>query len=305
MSRELLPLEAGEQGADGAARTAARGAEAVGELDVEQLYLREVRRHRLLTPEEEVHYGRLARQGDPAARRRMIESNLRLVVKMARRYMNQGVPLLDLIEEGNLGLMQAVERFDPDKGFRFSTYASWWIRQAIERALISQAQTVRLPVHVAKAIRRYRRTARQLEALRRDGHAGPQEVARALGEDRRAVQDALDHEVKVESLDVAATPSNSHALVDNVVDESQDPVRSAQDESERRCLARWLQRLGAREREILARRFGLRDGEEATLEQVGREVGGISRERVRKIQQAALARLRAMAREAQALPAAE
>ncbi len=273
------------------------------ELDVEQLYLREVRRHRLLTPEEEVHYGRLARRGDSEARRRMIESNLRLVVKMARRYMNQGVPLLDLIEEGNLGLMQAVERFDPDKGFRFSTYASWWIRQAIERALINQAQAVRLPVHVAKAIRRYRRTARELEALRREGHAGPREVARALGEDARAVQDALEHEVKVESLDVPATPSNTHTVVDNVTDEGQDPAGCVQAESERRCLARWLHRLGEREREILVRRFGLRDGEEATLEQVGREVGGISRERVRKIQQAALARLRAMAREAEGLVA--
>ncbi len=131
-------------------------------MDATQLYLNEIGFSPLLTPEEEVHFARLAQKGDPAGRRRMIESNLRLVVKIARRYVNRGLSLLDLIEEGNLGLIRAVEKFDPERGFRFSTYATWWIRQTIERAIMNQTRTIRLPIHVVKELNVYLRAAREL-----------------------------------------------------------------------------------------------------------------------------------------------
>lgn len=132
------------------------------QLDATQLYLNEIGFSPLLTPEEEVHFARLAQKGDPAGRKRMIESNLRLVVKIARRYVNRGLTLLDLIEEGNLGLIRAVEKFDPERGFRFSTYATWWIRQTIERAIMNQTRTIRLPIHVVKELNIYLRAAREL-----------------------------------------------------------------------------------------------------------------------------------------------
>jgi len=131
-------------------------------LDATQLYLNEIGFSPLLSPEEEVHFARLSQSGDPAGRKRMIESNLRLVVKIARRYVNRGLSLLDLIEEGNLGLIRAVEKFDPERGFRFSTYATWWIRQTIERAIMNQTRTIRLPIHVVKELNVYLRAAREL-----------------------------------------------------------------------------------------------------------------------------------------------
>src|SRR5690554_4690447 len=131
------------------------------QLDPTQMYLNEIGFSPLLTPEEEVHFARLAQKGDPAGRKRMIESNLRLVVKIARRYVNRGLALLDLIEEGNLGLIRAVEKFDPERGFRFSTYATWWIRQTIERAIMNQTRTIRLPIHVVKELNIYLRAARE------------------------------------------------------------------------------------------------------------------------------------------------
>ena len=148
-------------------------------LDATQIYLNEIGFSPLLTPEEEVYFGRLARKGDPQGRARMIESNLRLVVKIARRYLNRGLTLLDLIEEGNLGLIRAVEKFDPERGFRFSTYATWWIRQTIERALMNQTRTIRLPIHVVKELNIYLRAAREL-TQKLDHEATAEEIAEHL-----------------------------------------------------------------------------------------------------------------------------
>ncbi|HBM10502.1 MAG TPA: RNA polymerase sigma factor RpoS, partial [Pseudomonas sp.] len=145
-------------------------------LDATQLYLNEIGFSPLLTPEQEVHFARLAQKGDPAGRKRMIESNLRLVVKIARRYVNRGLSLLDLVEEGNLGLIRAVEKFDPERGFRFSTYATWWIRQTIERAIMNQTRTIRLPIHVVKELNLYLRAAREL-TQKLDHEPSPEEIA--------------------------------------------------------------------------------------------------------------------------------
>lgn len=148
-------------------------------MDATQIYLGEIGFSPLLTAEEEVYFSRLALKGDQAARKRMIESNLRLVVKIARRYINRGLALLDLIEEGNLGLIRAVEKFDPERGFRFSTYATWWIRQTIERAIMNQTRTIRLPIHVVKELNIYLRAAREL-SQRLDHEPTPEEIAAAL-----------------------------------------------------------------------------------------------------------------------------
>ncbi len=150
-----------------------------GQMDATRLYLSEIGSSKLLTAEEEVYFARLAQKGDIKARQRMIESNLRLVVKIARRYMNRGLALLDLIEEGNLGLIRAVEKFDPERGFRFSTYATWWIRQTIERAIMNQTRTIRLPIHVVKEINVYLRAARKL-AQTLDHEPSPEEIATLL-----------------------------------------------------------------------------------------------------------------------------
>ena len=151
-----------------------------GQFDATRLYLNEIGISPLLTPEEEVHFARLAQKGEQAARRRMIESNLRLVVKIARRYLNRGLPLLDLVEEGNLGLIRAVEKFDPERGFRFSTYATWWIRQTIERAIMNQTRTIRLPIHVVKEINSYLRASREL-TQQLDHEPTPEEIAMLTG----------------------------------------------------------------------------------------------------------------------------
>ncbi len=210
-------------------------------LDATQLYLGEIGYSPLLTAEEEVYFARRALRGDVASRRRMIESNLRLVVKIARRYSNRGLALLDLIEEGNLGLIRAVEKFDPERGFRFSTYATWWIRQTIERAIMNQTRTIRLPIHIVKELNVYLRTARELSHK-------------------------LDHEPSAEEI-------------------------AEQDDDMKQSIVKWLFELNAKQREVLARRFGLLGYEAATLEDVGREIG-LTRERVRQIQVEGLRRLR-------------
>ena len=214
-------------------------------LDATQMYLSEIGFSPLLSAEEEVYFARKALKGDDAARKRMIESNLRLVVKIARRYNNRGLALLDLIEEGNLGLIRAVEKFDPERGFRFSTYATWWIRQTIERAIMNQTRTIRLPIHVVKELNVYLRAAREL------AHK-------------------LDHEPTAE--DIAKS-------LDRPVEDMRDNILI------------WLDTLNSKQREVLARRFGLLGYEPSTLEDVGREIG-LTRERVRQIQVEALRKLR-------------
>jgi RNA polymerase nonessential primary-like sigma factor len=260
-------------------------------LDPTQIYLSEIGYTPLLTPEEEVIFGRGALKGEPAARKRMIESNLRLVVKIARRYINRGLALLDLIEEGNLGLMRAVEKFDPDRGFRFSTYATWWIRQTIERAIMNQTRTIRLPIHVVKELNVYLRAARAL-TQQLDHEPTPEEIAEMVDKPIEDVKKMLGLNEHVASIDSPiGTESGSKTLLETVSDNNSDPADTLIDENLRSRLDEWLERLTENQREVIARRFGLRGFERATLEEVGAEIG-LTRERVRQIQVEALKTLR-------------
>lgn len=176
-------------------------------LDATQLYLNEIGFSPLLTPQEEVHFARMARRGEEAGRKRMIESNLRLVVKISRRYVNRGLTLLDLIEEGNLGLIRAVEKFDPERGFRFSTYATWWIRQTIERAIMNQTRTIRLPIHVVKELNVYLRAAREL-TQKLDHEPSAEEIAALLDKPVGEVKRMLGLNERVTSVDVTLGPDS-------------------------------------------------------------------------------------------------
>lgn len=260
-------------------------------MDATQIYLGEIGFSPLLTAEEEVYFSRLALKGDQAARKRMIESNLRLVVKIARRYINRGLALLDLIEEGNLGLIRAVEKFDPERGFRFSTYATWWIRQTIERAIMNQTRTIRLPIHVVKELNIYLRAAREL-SQRLDHEPTPEEIAAALDKPVDEVRKMLKLNEKITSVDTPVAGSSEKQLLDVLADEKEPgPETELQDADIRYHLVEWLDELNPKQREVLARRFGLLGYEPSTLEDVGREIG-LTRERVRQIQVEALRRLR-------------
>ncbi|MCD8547266.1 MAG: RNA polymerase sigma factor RpoS [Aeromonadaceae bacterium] len=262
-------------------------------MDATQLYLGEIGFSPLLTAEEEVYFARKALRGDAAARKRMIESNLRLVVKIARRYNNRGLALLDLVEEGNLGLIRAVEKFDPERGFRFSTYATWWIRQTIERAIMNQTRTIRLPIHVVKELNVYLRTAREL-AHRLDHEPTAEEIALAVNKPVEDVARMLKLNEKICSVDSPIGGDGDKALLDILTDErGMGPELETQDDDMRMSVVHWLEQLNAKQREVLARRFGLLGYEAATLEDVGREIG-LTRERVRQIQVEALRRLRDM-----------
>ena len=260
-------------------------------LDATQLYLGEIGFSPLLTAEEEVLYARRALRGDEAARKRMIESNLRLVVKISRRYSNRGLALLDLIEEGNLGLIRAVEKFDPERGFRFSTYATWWIRQTIERALMNQTRTIRLPIHVVKELNIYLRTAREL-SQKLDHEPTAEEIATKLDKPVSDVSKMLRLNERVSSVDTPIGGDGEKALLDIIPDvNNSDPEVSTQDSDIKTSLIDWLDELNPKQKEVLARRFGLLGYEPSTLEEVGREIS-LTRERVRQIQVEGLRRLR-------------
>ena len=262
-----------------------------GQMDATRLYLREIGAANLLTAEEEIELARRIREGDEAARARMIESNLRLVVKIARRYLNRGLAMLDLIEEGNLGLIRAVEKFDPEKGFRFSTYATWWIRQTIERALMNQTRTIRLPIHVVKEINVYLRAARRL-SQQLDHEPSAEEIADLLGKPLADVERMLAFNERVTSVDVPQGREGDRPRVDGIADEqTPEPTDFLQAEDVRQHLEEWLGKLSDKQREVVVRRFGLQGYENSTLEQVARELG-VTRERVRQIQIDALKRLR-------------
>lgn len=263
----------------------------VKNLDATQLYLNEIGFSPLLSAEEEVYFARKSLKGCDASRKRMIESNLRLVVKISRRYVNRGLALLDLIEEGNLGLIRAVEKFDPERGFRFSTYATWWIRQTIERAIMNQTRTIRLPIHVVKELNVYLRAAREL-SQKLDHEPSPEEIAQLLDKPVEDVERMLALNERVTSMDVPVGPSSDKTVVDTVADqEVSDPVDLLQEKDLSQNLDSWLDELSEKQREVVARRFGLRGHETSTLEEVGREIG-LTRERVRQIQVEALRRLR-------------
>lgn len=259
--------------------------------DATRMYLSEIGCSKLLTMEEEVFFARLAQKGDAKARAKMIECNLRLVVKIARRYMNRGLALLDLIEEGNLGLIRAVEKFDPERGFRFSTYATWWIRQTIERAIMNQTRTIRLPIHVVKEMNTYLRTARKL-AQTLDHDPSADEIAKLLDRPIDQVKRVLGLNERIASVDVPTGKDADKPLVDSIPDDSlNDPTESIQDERIAANLDRWMDQLTEKQKAVVLRRFGLHGYETCTLEQVAKELG-VTRERVRQIQMDALRRMR-------------
>jgi RNA polymerase nonessential primary-like sigma factor len=262
-------------------------------LDATQLYLGEIGFSPLLSAEEEVYFSRRALKGDEASRKRMIVSNLRLVVKIARRYNNRGLALLDLVEEGNLGLIRAVEKFDPERGFRFSTYATWWIRQTIERAIMNQTRTIRLPIHVVKELNVYLRAAREL-AQKLDHEPTAEEIAESLDKPVHDVSKMLKLNERITSVDTPIGGENDKVLLDVIADDrGHGPEEDLQDSDIKLNIVKWLEDLNPKQREVLARRFGLLGYEPSTLENVGIEIG-LTRERVRQIQVEALRRLRDM-----------
>jgi RNA polymerase primary sigma factor len=255
------------------------------------IYLSQIRKTRLLSPEEERALAIRVEQGDEEARRRMIESNLRLVVRIAKRYVQRGLAFLDLIEEGNLGLIRAVERFRADRNTRFSTYATWWIRQSIERALVNQANTVRIPVHISDEIARISRIASAIrksegrepdaERLAREMDRQPEYIRRLLGFARRSF-----------SLDQPLGEGADYSLQDTLEDtDVQDPAEVVLEEDRLALLRDWLGQLRDRDREILSLRYGLYGGDPLTLEEIGR-LKGVTRERIRQLEMSALLKLR-------------
>lgn len=259
--------------------------------DPTQMYLSEIGFTPLLTAAEEVKLARLAHKGNEAARNRMIESNLRLVVKIARHYNRRGLPFLDLIEEGNLGLMHAIEKFDPERGFRFSTYATWWIRQTIERAIMNQSRTIRLPIHVVKELNSYLRAARKL-TQKLDHEPTCEEIAAMVDKPIDEIRAILDLNKDTTSIDNPMAQDSDKPLVDVIADDNNsDPIDILAEADIQQHLEEWLNQLSDKQREIIERRFGLHGYDRTTLEEVGEAVG-LTRERVRQIQIEALHKLR-------------
>jgi len=267
--------------------------------DAIKLYLKEIQKTTLLTAESERELAQRISEGDKAARDRMIESNLRLVVKIAKRYMNRGLPFLDLIEEGNMGLIKAVERFKLSKECRFSTYATWWIRQSIERALVNQSRTIRLPVHVSDDINKLIKISRELlQKFNREPQA--KEVADAMGVDPAYVRRLMVLVKKTYSIEHPMGENNDYSLMDTIEDTSSvDPATLIEDLDKYAHVSEWLDTLNENEREILALRFGLDDREPQTLDTIGRRFG-VTRERIRQIEAKSLEKLRKIMEDKQA-----
>jgi RNA polymerase nonessential primary-like sigma factor len=263
-------------------------------VDPTQIYLNEIGYSPLLSSEEEIHFGRLMRKGNEAARKTMIVSNLRLVVRIARHYYNRGMDFLDLVEEGNLGLLRAVEKYDPERGFRFSTYATWWIRQTIERAIMNQTRTIRLPVHVIRELNLYLTAARDLMKIQAR-EPSFQEIADKVDkpvEDVQSILELNEHTISLDSLTSNNMTETSRPLLESLADKHKtDPVELLTDEGTSRQLEQCLMELNEKQRDVLCRRFGLMEYERQTLEEVGIAVG-LTRERVRQIQMLALKTLR-------------
>jgi RNA polymerase nonessential primary-like sigma factor len=261
--------------------------------DVTQIYLNEIGATVLLAPAEELALARAVRKGDFSARQRMIEANLRLVVSIAKHYLNRGIPLDDLIEEGNLGLIHALEKFDPERGFRFSTYATWWVRQNVERAIMNQSRTIRLPVHVVKELNLVLRALRRLEsAAESDQHADAAAVARLLDRPVEEVRHLLAYNERTASLDAPLDIDPDLSIADAIADDAIEPPDHHLEQAEiERRIGEWVARLSDKQREVIQRRYGLNGREVETLETLANDLG-ITRERVRQIQLEALSQLR-------------
>lgn len=265
-------------------------------VDAIKLYLKDIQKTTLLTAEQEKDLARRIDQGDMAARDKMIESNLRLVVKIAKRYMNRGLPFLDLIEEGNLGLIKAVERFKLSKECRFSTYATWWIRQSIERALVNQSRTIRLPVHISDEINKLIKITRELvNGLNREPQV--MEVADAMGVEPAYVRRLMVLLKKTYSIEHPMGENSDYSLIDTIEDSSAiNPLELTEQLNKYRVLSELIDGLNDNEKEILALRFGLDDREPQTLDTIGRQFG-VTRERIRQIESKSLEKLRTIFRE--------
>ena len=282
----------GPAGKVGSVRGRKNDTVAVRSHDPTRLYLSEIGVSPLLTADEEKEFARRVQKGDESARHRMIESNLRLVVKIARRYINRGLPLLDLIEEGNLGLIHAVKKFDPERGFRFSTYATWWIRQTIERAIMNQSGSVRLPIHIIKDINTCLRAARRIRQ-EQDREPTASDIATYLERDVADVERLLALHERV-TLRSSGNDEDGGGPVDRLrARRDAEPPRCAQKDDVLEIVDHWVCELSDKQRAVVERRFGLHGYRRETLEQIGEEIG-VTRERVRQIQLDALKNLREM-----------
>ncbi|HLB25339.1 MAG TPA: sigma-70 family RNA polymerase sigma factor [Nitrospirota bacterium] len=259
--------------------------------DAIKLYLKEIRVSSLLNFEEEQALAKRVEKGDKEARARMIEANLRLVVNIGKRYINRGLPFSDIIEEGNIGLIKAVEKFKPEKGFRFSTYASWWIKQSIERALVNQTRTIRLPVHISEVINTFVKVVRRLiQNLKREPTV--EEIAAEMNYTSDQVKDIMQLIRKTHSLDTPVGNKEEGSLKDLIEDEgSLSPAKVTEGIIRHEQILEWLEYLTENEKKVISLRFGLEDGEAQTLEVIGKEFG-LTRERVRQIEASALNKLR-------------
>ena len=261
------------------------------DFDATRVYLNQLGRSKLLTAEQEILFGKKAINGDQEARNIMIESNLRLVVKISRRYINRGLPLLDMINEGNLGLIRAVEKFDPDKGFRFSTYATWWIRQAIERAIMNQTRTIRLPIHIVKEMNTYLKAQRHLAQLL-DREPNAEDIAEHLDRPVSQVEKMLKLNERVTSVDVPNNQDFEKPILDTLSNENILPHdEKIQADGIRLNICHWIFELPEKQRDVICRRYGMCGFQEATLEEVAQELG-VTRERIRQIQMEGLKKLK-------------
>lgn len=259
--------------------------------DLIEQYYKEIRQTPLLTKEQEIEYARKLQKGDQQAKQIMIQSNLRLVVKIAKRYIKSGIPVLDLIEEGNLGLIRAVEKFDPEKGFRFSTYGAWWIQQTIERAIMNQSRTVRVPIHIVKKVNACLRKSRELTKCM-DHEPTTAEIAEFMQRRPEEIEHMLSLNERNVSIDSPVNDNFDKALIEILPDpHNYDPLEKYMEWDIQNSIARWLEHLSPKLREIIVRRYGLQGHDASTLDQTGLEIG-LTRERVRQLQTEALKQLR-------------